>query len=201
MTSGSKDARHGTRSGTARNVVLVGWAAKGVVYLALAFLVLQMAFGSAPQHATTTGALHYIARTAPGSIALIVLGIGLAYALGRIPEVTTLARPQIDGKDKALATLLALLYTALAVTAFTIVGLVGSSGSSARTGGTQEQGSAIILGLPGGEIIVGVIGAVAIAVGVLQAYKGIQKRFLGTLRTGEMSTRVRRDVHARPLGH
>lgn len=101
--------RQAGRSETARKIVLVGWAAKGVVYVALAYLVLQMAFGSAPQQATTTGALRYIAGTAPGRIALIVLGIGLvAFAIGRILEVTTLAGPGIDAKEKAKAVVLAL---------------------------------------------------------------------------------------------
>ena len=185
-------AKQAGQSETARKVVLVGWAAKGVVYLALSFLVLQMAFGSAPQQATTRGALQYIAQTAPGRIALIVLGIGLlAYAVGRVLEVTTLARPQIDGKDKALAALLALLYASLALTAFTIVGVAGSRGSSGGGGGKQQQGSALILGLPGGQVIVGVIGLLVIGFGVREAYKGLQKDFLGTLRTGEMSSAMR----------
>lgn len=182
-----KQAGH---SSTARKIVLVGWAAKGVVYVALAYLVLQMAFGSAPQQATTTGALQYIAGTTHGTITLILLGVGLiAFAIGRILEVTTLAGPGIEGKDKAVAVLLALIYASLALSAFTIAGMTGSGGGSG--GGGSKQGSAFLLGLPGGRVIVAIVGLLVIAFGVYEAYKGVKKRFNGTLRTAEMSSSVR----------
>ncbi|MGI8536972.1 MAG: DUF1206 domain-containing protein [Mycobacteriales bacterium] len=179
------------RSGAARKIVLIGWAAKGVVYLALAYLVLQLAFGSAPQQATTNGALQYVAQTAPGAIAIVLLGVGLlAYAVGRVLEVTTLALPSIDAKDKAQAAVLALLYVSLALSAFSIVGLVSGSGSSGGTS-TEKQGSTLLLGLPGGRVIVAVVGLVVVVAGLYQAYQGVQQVFLGTLRTGEMSGSLR----------
>lgn len=190
VTQGAKSAG---RSETARKVVLFGWAAKGVVYVGLAYLVLQMAFGRASQDASTTGALRLIAQTAPGKIVMVVLGLGLlAFAVGRILEVTTLAGPQIDGKDKAKAVVLALLYTSLALTAFSIVGLAGSS--SGGGGGSEQQGSAFLLGLPGGRWIVGLVGLAVIAYGAKQAHSGVQREFLGTLRTGAMSSGLRSAV-------
>lgn len=173
-------------------MVLVGWAAKGVVYLALAYLVLQMALGSSQQEeASTTGALQQIAQTAPGVVALLVLGIGLlAFAVGRVLEVTTLAGPQIETKDKVLAGVLAVLYTSLALTAFSIVGLTSGSGSSGG-GNAEQQSSTYLFGLPGGRYLVGLLGLVVIAVGVHQAYKGVKQQFLPTLRTAEMSSTVR----------
>ena len=190
VTQGAKSAG---RSETARKVVLFGWAAKGVVYVALAYLVLQMAFGQSSQDASTTGALRLIAQEAPGKIVLIVLGLGLiAFAVGRVLEVTTLAGPQIDGKDKATAAVLAVIYTSLALTAFSIVGLAGSSSSGG--GGGEQQGSAFLLGLPGGRWIVGLVGLAVIAFGARQAYKGVQQKFLGTLRLAEMSSGMRSAV-------
>lgn len=191
MNQAAHGARQAGRSEAARKVVLVGWAAKGVVYVTLAYLVLQLAFGQAPQQTTTTGALEYLAGTGPGGIALILLGIGLvAFAVGRVLEVTTLAGPQIEAKDQAQAVVLALVYASLAFTAFTIVGLTGSGGSSGG-GASEEQGSAFLLGLPGGRYLVGLIGLAVIAFGVYEAYKGVQHKFLGTLRTGQMSAAMR----------
>lgn len=179
------------RSETARKVVLAGWAAKGVVYLALAYLVLQMALGSSSEEASTTGALQKIAETAPGQVTLVVLGVGLlAFAVGRVLEVTTLARPEIDGKDKAIAALLAVVYTSLAITAFSIVGLAGGSSSSGG-GSAEQQGSNFLFGLPGGRYLVGLLGLAVIAAGAHAAYKGVRQDFLPTLRTGEMSSGVR----------
>jgi hypothetical protein len=190
MSSMTNGAQQAGRSQTARKVVLFGWAAKGVVYVTLAYLVLQMAFGQAPQQASTTGALRYIAQTAPGKIGLIVVGVGLiAFAVGRVLEVTTLAGPQIETKDKVMAGVLAFLYASLALTAFSIVGLAGSGGSGG--GGSSQQGSAFLLGLPGGRWIVGLVGLAVIAFGARQAYEGVQQKFLGTLRTGAMSPGLR----------
>ena len=70
MSQVTRGAESAGRSETARKVVLLGWAAKGVVYVALAYLVLQMAFGQASQDASTTGALRLIAQEAPGKIVL-----------------------------------------------------------------------------------------------------------------------------------
>lgn len=194
MSQVTRGAKSAGRSETARKVVLFGWAAKGVVYVALAYLVLQMAFGQASQDASTTGALRLIAQEAPGKIVLIVLGLGLlAFAVGRILEVTTLAGPQIDGKEKVKAVVLAALYTSLALSAFSIVGLAGSS-SSGGGGGSEQQGSAFLLGLPGGRWLVGLVGLAVIAYGAKQVLDGVKQKFLGTLRTGEMSAGMRSAV-------
>lgn len=192
MSSAQSRAQQAGQSETARKVVLAGWAAQGVVYLALAYLVLQMALGSAGEEASTTGALQKIAQTAPGSITLVVLGVGLlAFAVGRVLEVTTLAEPQIEAKDKAIAAALAVVYTSLAITAFSIVGLAGGSGGSGGGSSSEQQGSAFLFSLPAGRYLVGLVGLVVIAVGVRQAYKGVKQKFLPTLRTGEMSPAVR----------
>jgi hypothetical protein len=195
MSQVTQGAKAAGRSETARKVVLFGWAAKGVVYVALAYLVLQMAFGQASQDASTTGALRLIAQSAPGKIVMVVLGLGLlAFAVGRILEVTTLAGPQIDGKEKVKAVVLAVLYTSLALTAFSIVGLAGSGGGGGGGGGKEQQGSAFLLGLPGGRILVGLVGLAVIAYGAKQVHSGVKQEFLGTLRTGQMSSGLRSAV-------
>lgn len=184
----------GNASSIGRSVVLVGWAAKGIVYVALAWLVLQMALGTAPQQASTTGALEYIASSAPGKLALVLLGIGLlAYAVGRVLEVTVMAQPSVDGKEKAIGFVLAFVYLSLAISAFTIVGVVGSSsGSGSGSGsGAQQQGTAILLGLPAGQFLVAAVGIAVAALGIHSAYGGVQKKFFATLRQGEMTSTVR----------
>lgn len=193
MTQITRGAGSAGRSETARKVVLAGWAAKGVVYVALAYLVLQMALGRAPADASTTGALRLIAQQAPGKVVLVVLGVGLlAFAVGRVLEVTTLAGPQIDAKDRAVAVVLAVVYTSLALSAFSIVGLAGTGGGGG--GSSEQQGSAFLLGLPGGRWIVGAVGLAVIAFGARQAHEGVRQDFLGTLRLGEMSSGVRSGV-------
>ncbi len=179
-------------STAARKAVLAGWAAKGVVYLTLAYLVLQLAFESAPQQASTTGALQYIASTAPGAVAISVLGVGLlAYGVGRVLEVTALARPSVDGKDKLQGAVLGLVYLSLAISAFSLVGLAPRGGRGSGGAGAEQQTSAFLLGLPGGAWLVALVGLGVIAVGLFEAYQGVQRAFLATLRTNEMSQAVR----------
>ena len=199
MTTGDvqRQARQAGRSSPARGLVLAGWAAKGVVYAALAWLVLQLAFGQPPAEASTQGALAWIASTGPGLVALVVLGVGLlAFALGRVLEVTALATPEIDTKDKVQAAVLTVVYAALALTAFGLVGLAAGGGSGG--GQAEQRGTALVLGWPGGRCIVGAAGLAVIAFGAYSAYEGVKEKFLGTLRTGEMSSGLR--TAARRLG-
>ena len=176
----------------ARWFVLAGWAAKGVVYVALAWLVLQLARGTASASADTTGALQLIDAGAGGSLALYVLAAGLvAYAVGRILEVTTLATSDMDAKEKVQAVVVSLVYLALAATAVTVAGRAGSGGGGGGGGGGEQRGTAVLLDLPAGRILVGLLGLAGLALGAYSAYKGVTQAFLPTLRTGEMSPTVR----------
>ena len=183
---------------TARTLVLVGWAAKAVVYVALAWLVYQMATGTASEEASTTGALQLIQDATGGRFILIVLGIGLLlYAGGRILEVTTLATGQVEKSDKAQALVMSLVYLALAVSAFAAAG-VSSGGGQGGGGSNEQQGTAVLLDLPFGRILVGLVGLGVIALGAYTVKKGVQKDFLPTLRTNDMSTTVR--TWSEPVG-
>ena len=177
---------------TARTLVLVGWAAKAVVYLGVAWLVYQMATGTASEEASTTGALELIQDATGGRLVLIVLGIGLLlYAAGRVLEVTTLATGQTEKSDKAQAVVMSLVYLALAISAFTAAGISSGRGGQGGGGGGEQQGAAVLLDLPFGRILVGLLGLGVIALGAYSVKKGVQKDFLPTLRTGEMSPVVR----------
>ncbi len=173
--------------------MLVGWAAKGVVYLTLAWLVLQLAFGRPPAEASSQGALAWIATTGPGAAALVLLGLGLlAFALGRVLEVTVLATPEVDTKDKVQAAVLTVLYTVLALTAFGLVGLTGGGSAGSGGGQAEQRGTAVVLGWPGGRFLVGAVGLAVLGFAAYSVYEGVKEKFLGTLRTAEMSPGLRR---------
>ena len=193
---GADEVRRGAEQAAggeaARGLVLVGWAAKGVVYVALAWLVLQLARGAASGETNTTGALQLVDASTGGSLALYVLAVGLlAYAVGRILEVTTLATSEMDTKDKVQAVVVSLIYLALAVTAFTLAGKAGNGGGGGGGGGGEQRGAAVLLDLPAGRVLVGLLGLGGLALGAYSAHKGVTQAFLPTLRTGEMSAAVR----------
>ena len=191
-TGTGRRAERAAGGDTARTLVLVGWAAKAVVYLGVAWLVYQMATGTASEEASTSGALKLIQDATGGRLVLIVLGIGLLlYAVGRILEVTTLATGQIEKSDKAQAAVMSVVYLALAISAFTAAGISTGGGGQGGGGSSQQQGAAVLLDLPFGRILVGLVGLGVIALGAYTIKKGVEKEFLPTLRTGEMSSTVR----------
>lgn len=189
-TRAAQGAERAASGGVARTLVLLGWAAKGIVYLALAWLVLQLAGGGASEETSTTGALALVEERSGSSLVLLLLGLGLLlYAGGRVLEVTTLASGDIDTKDRIEAAVMAVVYLALALSAFAVAGRSGGGGSGG--GQQEEQGAAVLLDLPLGRLLVGALGLGGVALGAYTAWKGVQKDFLPTLRTGEMSPVVR----------
>ncbi len=197
MPDVSQRAQDAGTSPTARRLVHVGWGAAAVVYATVAWLVLQMALGSASEEASSSGALQYVAQQPAGKIALFVLAVGLlAFAVGRVLEVTVLATEKIDAKDKAQGALMAVVYAALAFSAFSIAVSAGSGGSSG--GGAEQKGSAVLLGLPGGRFLVAIVGLAVIGAGGYEIYKGSQKAFLDTLHCEQMPDWLR--TATTPLG-
>jgi hypothetical protein len=182
-------AQRAGRSGPARAVAQLGWIAKGVVYLALSWLVFQMARGQPSEQASSQGALAYLAGTGPGGLALGLVAVGLVgYAVGRLLEATTLATAEIGAKEKAEAVGFFLLYGALAASAFTV--LSGSGSGSGESDQQEQQGTAFLLGLPFGRLLVGGLGLAVAAGGVYAAVQGLRCAFMGTLRTGKMGPRL-----------
>jgi hypothetical protein len=160
--------------------------------VALAWLVLQLARGTSSAATDTTGALQLIDEASGGGLALYVLAAGLlAYAVGRILEVTTLATSEMDAKEKVQAVVVSLIYLALAVTALTLARKAGSDSGGGGGGSGEQQGTAVLFGLPAGRAIVGLLGLGGLALGAYSAYKGVTQAFLPTLRTSEMSATVR----------
>lgn len=179
----------------ARWVVVAGWVAKGAVYAAVAWLVLQLALGGSPQEASPAGALEYIATTGPGTWALVIVGLGLlAYAAGRVLEVTVLATDEVDAKERVLAAVATVVYLALAVSAFAIVASAG--GSAAQGEQAPREVTARLLDRSWGPWLVGLGGLVLAAVAAVTVHQGVTRAYLRTLRTGEMSPAIRRVAEA-----
>lgn len=196
-------AAHGGReqAGMLRAMVRAGWIAKAAVYVLLGWLVIQLATGDTSQQPNAVGALEHLASTGPGTLALWALGIGLAaHSVGRLLEVTVLARPEVDGKDLGAGVALAVAYAAFAVSAFAIAAGSGPSGSAAPTGGSAsgsstesaQRGTSLALGLPGGRLLVGLAALAFFALAGSALHSGVAQRFLDTLETGEMRAALRR---------
>ncbi|HXS32935.1 MAG TPA: DUF1206 domain-containing protein [Solirubrobacterales bacterium] len=170
-----------------------GLVARGLVYLIVGVLALELALGVGGKAANQQDALKAIAEQSFGRILLVLVAIGLAgYALWRLTRAAVGhgAEQRDSATDRIAALGSGVAYGILGLTAMEIV---ASSNSSS---GTPKEATGGILGWSGGAVLVGVAGAVLIGVAAYQAYKGLGKKFLEDAKTGEMSKSVRKGYTA-----
>ena len=167
----------------------LGLAARGLVYLVIGILALKIAFGHGAK-ADRNGALGAIKAQPFGSFLLVVLAIGFAgYALWRLLEAAVGHQDAEEGKERTVRRLGSLgrgvLYASFAVTTLRFV---SSGGGNDKT----KPATARLMGVTGGQFLVGLIGAVVIGGGLYMAYRGIAKKFVKRLDFGSASASVRK---------
>ena len=160
----------------------VGLVSYGVVHLLVAWLALQLAWGSSSESADQSGALSTVAESPVGKPLLWIIALGLiALAVWQALEVLRWRSgwsASGDARTKAVkksgkAVAKAIVYAALAVLAIRTA--TGSAGSSSQQ---QQDTAAGVFGWPGGRWLVGAAGLVLIGVGIYHVYKGVTKHFL-----------------------
>ncbi len=193
---GGKARREGEKLAGAKPLgwlARVGLVARGLVYLIIGVLALQLAFGEGGKAVNQQDALKTIAHQAFGKTLLILLAIGLAgYALWRLVRAAVGhgAEQRDSGLDRIAALESGIAYAILCVTAIAILTESGTSSGTAKgtTGGILEWS--------GGTVLVAIAGAVLIGVAAYQAYEGLARKFLEKAKTGEMNDGVRRGYTA-----
>jgi hypothetical protein len=170
-----------------------GLVARGLVYLIVGVLALELALGVGGKAANQQDALKAIAEQSFGRLLLVLVAIGLAgYALWRLTRAAVGhgAEQRDSATDRIAALGSGVAYGILGVTA---VEIIASSNSSS---GTPKETTGGILGWSGGAVLVAIAGAGLIGVAAYQAYKGLGKKFLEDAKTGEMSKSVRKGYTA-----
>ncbi|MET0896600.1 MAG: DUF1206 domain-containing protein [Mycobacterium sp.] len=182
------------QNGTFERFARFGYVVSGLLHIAVGYLAIRIALGAGGGDADQSGALAEVAARQGGDIALWVSTVGfLAMALWRLVE-TAVGRstdPKSQGawaeaSDRAKAFGLAVVYSALAYSAF---GFARGTGKSA---GEQNAGMSARLmqtGIGTFALIAG--GVVIVAVGGYHIYKGASRTFLSDLK-GTSSALVRR---------
>jgi hypothetical protein len=167
----------------------VGFVARGLVYALLGFLTIELATGHSGTPANQKGAFETVKHQPFGSVLLVSLAIGLAAyaawsffraALGHGPEDTD------STSDRVARAASGIVYLGLAVLALEMLASGTSSSSS-----SPKHAAAGVLGWPGGQVVVGVAGAVFVGVALYQGYKGISRKFLEDSKTEQMSPKMR----------
>ena len=186
--------RRAASSGTMRGLAGAGLVARGVMYLVIGWIAVQVAFGNSSQQADRTGALHLIGRSAAGEVALWLLVAGFAgMVLWRLSEALYGASGE-DGR-KASTRLAALFRAALyTVIAYGVLIYALGVGSPQSSNQQSVDLTATAMREPGGRVIVVLAGLALIASGLILAYSAWRKRFARRLRVSQMGTRTRRIV-------
>ncbi|RZT88053.1 uncharacterized protein DUF1206 [Pseudonocardia sediminis] len=183
-------AKQAARSKPVRVMARVGIASNGLLHLLIAFLAARIALGSGGQ-ADQNGALGAIAAEPAGRVLLGVLVVGFAaVVLWRVVSAIW-GFPYISDDRKRIAKRVssggqAVIYAALAVTAATTA-VQGRS-----SGGGGGQATAGLLGLPGGQILVALVGLGVVIGGGVMIYQGYTEAFTEDQDLGGVDRRARR---------
>jgi hypothetical protein len=178
-------------SDSLEHLARIGLIAYGVVHLLVAWLALQLAWGSRQESADQSGAMRTLAESPVGTPLLWVVAVGMiALAVWQAAEVLRWRHGwSASGKTrtKALrksgkAIVKAVIYISLAVLAIRFATGGGQSSSQ-----QQQQQTAGVFAWPAGRWLVGAIGLILIGVGAYHVYKGVTKRFLKEIDTTDCS--------------
>jgi Domain of Unknown Function (DUF1206) len=180
MTSAAQSAKQSAaelaRSRPARIAVRVGILCYGITHLLIAWLALHIAFGDRGERADQTGAFQTLAQQPLGRVLLWVLVAGFAaVALWQL-EQAVWGYSYETGHAQRLRRRAQSIGRALIFVVFAVLAARTASGSGGGGGG--QDAAAGVLGLPGGQFIVGAVGIGIVVGGVVTAANGMRKAFL-----------------------
>ncbi|ANH39411.1 hypothetical protein I601_3000 [Nocardioides dokdonensis FR1436] len=158
-----------------------GMVAYGVVNVLIAWLALQLAFGDREGSTTSSGAMSQLAQQPFGKVLvwlvavgmlLLVVWKGLEAAFGHTEEDSgkkTGKRLTSGGK--------AVIYLAIAISAIRVATGSSSSGGGGKGGGGTDSTTRTLMDLPGGQVLVFLVGLAIIGYGIFQIYFAWSEKF------------------------
>ncbi|MFF3935038.1 DUF1206 domain-containing protein [Streptomyces phaeofaciens] len=201
VRNGRTEAERAARGSVVKGAARAGFAARGLIYLLVGVLALQIAFGDRGHEADRQGALGEIARQPFGAVVLWALGAGLAgMALWRLSEaVFGAAGPEGRTAKKRLPALARSVFYGFV--AYSVLALAAGSGDGGGSSDRQSKDvTARLLGVPAGQWIVGVAGAGIAVAGLWIGFRAVTRAYHEKLRLGQMSRRTRRLVDVTGVG-
>jgi hypothetical protein len=187
-TRATRSARRAAESPAAKALARIGLAARGVIYILIGWLAIEVALGHSSHKPSQQGALQLLAGKSYGLVTLWLLGIGfVGYSLWRLSEAAFGVTGAGMGAGPRLKSLVrGIVYAFLAYLTFKVI--TGAAGNQTRK---QQDLTGTVMHHAGGQWLVGLVGLVIVIVGLMLVAEGIKRKFMKYLRTGEMSRRTR----------
>jgi uncharacterized protein DUF1206 len=171
-----------------------GLAARGIMYVLIGSLAIQVAFGDGGHQADRSGALRLVAKTPFGGFALWLLVAGFGgMALWRLSEaVSGAAGPDGRKATTRLGALGRAVFYGFVV--FSVLEYALGIGAPESGDKQSRDLTAHAMKLPGGRIIVALIGAAFFGAAAGLAYSAFKKKFLKKLNLATASPATRHAV-------
>ncbi|MFE2167751.1 DUF1206 domain-containing protein [Streptomyces sp. NPDC059447] len=173
-----------------------GLATRGVLYVLVGLLALQVAFGATKEEADRSGALSELASHPYGRVLVWVIGIGLvAMALWRLSEaIFGAAGP--DGRKLTKRGASAVRAVFYVVVAFSVLSFAAGKGGGRSSDEQSRDVTAQALGVPAGQWLVALAG-IGIAIGgIVIIVAAARLTFREEMDIGHLPERVRQGVEA-----
>jgi hypothetical protein len=161
--------RHTSDPG-ARTAGLVGLMARGALYLALAVLALELAFGNRGKSADPRGAMHDLAHSGVGVVVLVVLALGFA-GFTLLHAWRAIRNPDGKASHRVNDAFWAVVNGLLCVLAVSF--LLSPSKSGGDTDQTDKTFTAKVMGESGGRLLVGLVGLAILGYGVFLLWRAL----------------------------
>lgn len=177
-----------------------GYLARGVIYVLMGALAVQLARGVPSDAPSQEGAMRLIADRPFGRLLLVLLAVGLAgYVALRVTQAFV-GRTDEAGRhpvvDRVAAFGSGIAYALFLVLCVALVAGIGDGDHDPR------DATAEVLDLPGGRLLVAAAGALFVGIGAYQLHLGVTRGFLRYAKTQYMSPEtLRRFTALGVVGH
>jgi hypothetical protein len=168
-------------SGTLTTLTRLGFAARGLLYLVIGFVVIRTGRAEDP-----SGALETLADGSGRVLLYLIIAGFLAYGLWRLSDAAFNIERHEQGstglRERVGAAASGIVHLFLAWQAVKLL-----QGSGASGGGGTQEGAQTALQLPGGQLAVALAGLILLGVGAVQLVKAYKASFLKHLEPGVAS--------------
>jgi hypothetical protein len=187
--SGERAAEKVTDNKWVEGLARLGYLVRGVLYLLVGVIAVQVAIGARSSPEDKTGAIATIAAQPFGKILLAGVAIGLAgYSLWGL--VRAVFDPLGKGTSpKGIAQRIGYVVSALSYGVLIIptIRFIRGAGSGQAQGNGVQESADFLFSQPWGHALVIVVGFIAMGGAIGQAYMGITAKFKDEFKRSEMS--------------